>query len=202
MTDEPAAIELPDPEVSRCDWALGFDLMTAYHDREWGVPIHDDRLLFELLTLEGAQAGLSWATVLKKRDGYRQLFRGFDPSSVAAFGPEDVADLVTSPLLIRNRAKIQTTVDNARALLSLSVEFASFDRYLWSFVGGKPLQNAWQTTREIPAESEQSRALSADLRKRGFRFVGPTICYAFMQAAGLVNDHVVRCYRHRELLES
>jgi len=199
MTDEPAAIELPDPEVSRCDWALGFDLMTAYHDREWGVPIHDDRLLFELLTLEGAQAGLSWATVLKKRDGYRKLFRGFDPATIAAFDPEDVRELTTSPLIIRNRAKIQATVDNARSLISLNAEFGSFGRYLWNFVGGKPLQNSWQSTQEIPAETEQSKALSVDLRKRGFRFVGPTICYAFMQAAGLVNDHVVSCYRYGEL---
>jgi DNA-3-methyladenine glycosylase I len=185
--------------VSRCDWALGSELMTDYHDREWAVPLHDDRQLFELLTLEGAQAGLSWSTILIKREGYRALFQDFDSEAVAAFGPHHIDELLLSPLIIRNRAKVEATVENARALRSLSNEFGSFDRYLWAFVGGKPLQNSWQTSREIPSESEQSRALSKDLRNRGFKFVGPTICYAFMQAAGLVNDHLVSCFRYQEL---
>jgi DNA-3-methyladenine glycosylase I len=175
--------------------------MIEYHDREWGVPVHDDRYLFELLILDGAQAGLSWSTILKKREGYRTAFRGFDPAAVAAFGPQDVDRLLQSPLIIRNRAKVQSVVDNARAFLSLMDELGSFDRYIWSFVGGKTIQNAWQSTGEIPAQTEESRAMSADLRGRGFKFVGPIICYAFMQSAGLVNDHVVSCYRYSELLD-
>jgi DNA-3-methyladenine glycosylase I len=175
--------------------------MIDYHDREWGVPLHDDRQLFELLILEGAQAGLSWSTILNKREGYRSAFRGFDPEQIAALGPGDIEQLLNSPLIVRNRAKIQATVDNARAFLALTADMGSFDRYLWSFVSGKPLQNAWPTLDAIPAQTDQSRALSADLRRRGFKFVGPTICYAFMQSAGLVNDHLVSCYRHSELLE-
>ena len=197
------AVAEPDPaEIvrPRCDWALGFPLMTQYHDREWGVPIHDDRHLFELLILEGAQAGLSWATILKKREGYRTVFREFDPATVAALGPDDVDELLRSPLIIRNRSKIQTAVDNARAFLALTGKIGSFDRYIWSFVGGRPVQNAWRSLDAIPAQTNESRAMSADLRRRGFRFVGPTICYAFMQSAGLVNDHIVSCYRYRELL--
>lgn len=194
--------EASDPARSRCEWALGFPLMTEYHDREWGVPIHDDRHLFELLVLEGAQAGLSWATVLKRREGYRSAFRGFDPVAVAAFGPEEVEKLLRSPAIIRNRSKIQSVVDNARALLTVTAEVGSFDEYVWSFVGARPIQNAWQTSHSVPAETGESRAMSADLRRRGFKFVGPTICYAFMQSAGLVNDHLVGCYRYSELQAS
>jgi DNA-3-methyladenine glycosylase I len=183
----------------RCEWALGSPLMTEYHDREWGVPIHDDRHFFELLILEGAQAGLSWATILKRREGYRQVFRGFDPEMIAAFSPDEVDELLRSPLIIRNRSKIKAAVGNARAFLAVTGEIGSFDRYVWSFVGGSPVQNAWQSSHAVPAQTDESRAMSADLRSRGFRFVGPTICYAFMQAAGLVNDHIVDCFRYREL---
>lgn len=187
---------------SRCEWALGFPLMTEYHDREWGVPLHDDQRLFELLALEGAQAGLSWATVLKKRDGYRAAFRGFDPATIAAFGPGDVEELVASPLIIRNRAKIQSVVDNARAFLTLMKEEGGFSGYIWSFVGGRPIRNARQSLDELPAQTDESRSMSADLKSRGFTFVGPTICYAFMQSAGLVNDHIVSCFRYGEVVES
>jgi DNA-3-methyladenine glycosylase I len=183
----------------RCEWALGFPLMTEYHDREWGVPMHDDRLLFELLTLEGAQAGLSWATILKKRAGYRETFAGFDPAIVARFGPDDIVRLVQSPLIVRNRSKIESTVGNAGAILSLIETFGSFNDYIWGFVGGNPIQNAWKSSGEIPAQTLESQAMSKDLKRRGFRFVGPTICYAFMQSAGLVNDHLVSCHRYREL---
>jgi DNA-3-methyladenine glycosylase I len=163
------------------------------------VPIHDDRHLFELLALEGAQAGLSWSTILKKREGYRMAFRGFDPAAVAAFGPEDVDALVASPLIIRNRMKIEAAVKNARAFLVVVDEFGSFDRYIWELAGGRRIQNAWRSLREIPAQTDESRAMSADLRMRGFSFVGPTICYAFMQSAGMVNDHIVDCFRYQEL---
>jgi len=193
------ALDSTETARPRCDWSLSLPLMTEYHDREWGVPVHDDRRLFELLILDGAQAGLSWSTILNKREGYREAFRGFDPTAVAAFSPDDVDRLLQSPLIIRNRAKVQAAVDNARAFLSLMDELGSFDRYIWSFVGGKTIQNAWRSTSEIPAQTEESRAMSADLRRRGFKFVGPIICYAFMQAAGLVNDHVVSCYRYSEL---
>jgi DNA-3-methyladenine glycosylase I len=175
--------------------------MTEYHDQEWGVPLHDDRQLFELLILEGAEAGLSWSTILNKRNGYRTAFQGFDPEKVAAFGPDDIEQLLGSSSIVRNRAKIQAAVDNARALLTVTGDVGSVDRHVWSFVDGKPLHNAWPSLDAIPAQTEESRALSADLRRRGFKFVGPTICYAFMQSAGLVNDHIVNCYRHKELLE-
>jgi DNA-3-methyladenine glycosylase I len=188
--------------MSRCDWSLGSDLMREYHDREWGVPLHDDRQLFELLTLEGAQAGLSWSTVLNKRVGYRTLFEGFDPEVVAAFEPSHIDELLLSPLIIRNRAKVEAAVENARVLRSLSDEFDSFHSYLWSFVGGRPLQNSWQSIAAIPADSEQSRTMSKDMRKRGFKFVGPTICYSFMQGAGLVNDHVLSCFRYEQLRQA
>jgi DNA-3-methyladenine glycosylase I len=186
----------------RCDWALGSPSMIQYHDREWGVPVHDDRLLFELLILEGAQAGLSWSTILNKREGYRQAFRDFDPEAVAALGPNDVNALVQSPLIVRNRAKIEAAIGNAAALLQLAAEEGSFDRYIWRFVGGTPSQNAWTELSQIPAQTAESAAMSADLRKRGFRFVGPTICYAFMQSVGMVNDHLVHCFRHQELVDS
>jgi DNA-3-methyladenine glycosylase I len=185
--------------ISRCDWAASSQAMIDYHDREWGVPIHDDRQLFELLILEGAQAGLSWSTILNKREGYRRAFHNFDFEADAALGPEEINELVQLPLIVRNRAKIEATAGNARALLTLIEREGSFDRYVWSFVGGTPIRNAWESVREIPAQTVESAAMSADLRKRGFRFVGPTICYAFMQSAGLVNDHVVSCFRYRDL---
>jgi DNA-3-methyladenine glycosylase I len=165
--------------------------MTAYHDDEWGVPTHDDRVLFELLTLEGAQAGLSWSTILNKREGYRRAFAGFDPAAVAAFGERDVARLLADPGIVRNRLKVESTIANARAIL----ELGSFDRYVWGFVDGQPIVGNWSSSAEVPAETELSRALSRDLKRNGFRFVGPTVCYSFMQAAGLVDDHTVGCFR-------
>ena len=168
-----------------------------YHDREWGVPVRDDRVLFEFLILEGAQAGLSWSTILRKRPAYRLAFAGFDPQRVARFGPRDVRRLLGDEGIVRNRAKIDASIANARAFLGVQAEHGSFAAYVWSFVGGRPRQNQWRVPRAVPAETEVSRALSADLKRRGFRFVGPTICYAFMQAVGLVNDHTVDCFRHR-----
>jgi len=187
-----------DQVCSRCVWAKG-QLDIAYHDSEWGVPLHDDQALFEFLILEGAQAGLSWNTVLKKRDRYREVFDGFDPEKVAAYGPEKVQALLADPGIIRNRLKISATIDNARQFLAVQAEFGSFDAYLWRFVDGKPLQNRWQSHAEIPARTGISDQLSKDLGKRGFRFVGSTICYAMMQATGMVNDHVVDCFRHAEV---
>jgi DNA-3-methyladenine glycosylase I len=180
----------------RCAWVPpGDPLYVAYHDGEWGVPSHEPRHLFELLVLEGAQAGLSWSTILRKREGYRAAFAGFDVERVAAFGPDDVERLLTDSGIVRNRAKIEAAIANAQATL----ELGDLDAHLWSFVGGSPLVNEWRTLHEIPAETADSRAMSRDLKRRGFRFVGPTICYAFMQAAGLVNDHTVDCFRYAEL---
>ena len=184
------------PVKTRCAWARG-ELDIRYHDDEWGVPLHDDDQLFELLTLEGAQAGLSWSIVLKKRDAYRKAFDGFDPRVVARYTEAKKRRLLQDEGIVRNRAKIDATVENARAFLDVQREWGTFDKYLWSFVGGRPIVNAW--TARLPAETEDSRNLSKHLRKRGFRFVGPTICYAFMQASGLVNDHAVDCFRWREL---
>jgi DNA-3-methyladenine glycosylase I len=172
--------------------------MVAYHYREWGVPIHDDQALFELLTLEGAQAGLSWSTILNRREGYRRAFAGFDVATVAAFGPDDEGRLREDPGIIRNAAKIRSTIENARLVLAVAEEVGSLDAHLWSFVGGRPIQNAWRG-QDIPAETAESKAMSRDLKRRGFSFVGPTILYAFMQSAGLVNDHTVACYRHDEV---
>jgi len=184
----------------RCPWGEGDPLYAAYHDAEWGVPLRDDRALFELLTLEGAQAGLAWITILRKREGYRRAFLGFDPARVAAFGEADVDRLLADAGIVRNRAKVSAAIGNARAWLRLADEVGSPPAaHLWSFVGGRPLQNAWSSLADVPAETDASRALSADLRRRGFRFVGPTIAYAFMQSAGLVNDHVVSCFRHAEV---
>ena len=183
----------------RCPWAGDDPLMQAYHDHEWGVPLHDDRALFELLTLEGAQAGLSWRTVLHRRQGYRAVFDGFDLERIAAYTPADIEARRADPRIIRNRAKIQSTVGNARAALRAIDEFGSLDALIWSFVDGRPLRNAFQYQDDIPAETDTSRAMSRDLKRRGFSFVGPTICYAFMQAAGLVNDHLVTCFRYREV---
>jgi DNA-3-methyladenine glycosylase I len=181
---------------TRCAWAGDDPLYVAYHDREWGVPLHDDHRLFELLTLEGAQAGLAWITILRKREGYRAAFDGFDPEKIARYGKRKVESLLKDPGIVRNRAKVEGTVQNARALAALREEFGTFDRHLWSFVGGRPLQKLRASMRDVPAETDESRAMSKDLKKRGFTFVGPTICYAFMQAAGLVNDHFVTCFRH------
>jgi DNA-3-methyladenine glycosylase I len=183
---------------ARCEWARD-DLSIAYHDTEWGVPLHDDRGLFEFLILEGAQAGLSWSTILRKRENYREAFDRFDPRRVARYGENKVADLLADEGIVRNRLKIQAAVNNARAFLAVQKEFGTFDAYLWRFVDGRPLQNRWHRLSDVPARTSQSDALSQDLEKRGCRFVGSTICYAFMQAVGMVNDHVVGCFRHAEL---
>ena len=191
---------MPDEGLVRCAWVpAGDPLYAAYHDEEWGTPSHDDRYLFEMLVLEGAQAGLSWATILRKRKGYRKAFAGFVPQKVARFRRRDVERLLGDAGIVRNRAKIEAAVANARATLAVQDEDGSLDAFLWGFVGGSPLRNAWKTVGEIPAETAESRAMSKELKRRGFRFVGPTTCYAFMQAAGLVNDHVVDCFRYREL---
>ena len=182
--------------MKRCEWADRGDLERAYHDTEWGVAVHDDRRLFEFLVLEGAQAGLSWSTVLEKREGYRKAFRNFDVEAVSGFSDGDVSMLLADPGIIRNRLKIRASVDNAKAFLRVREEFGSFDRYIWRFVGGTPVRNAWSMLTEIPSRTPASDAMSGDLRKRGFKFVGPTICYAFMQAVGMVNDHVVGCFRY------
>jgi DNA-3-methyladenine glycosylase I len=183
----------------RCPWGLGDPLYLDYHDTEWGVPIHDDRRLFELLNLEGAQAGLSWITILRRREAYRRAFDGWDAEKIAAYGPEDEARLLADAGIVRNRAKVRAVISNARAFLTMTDAPGDFDRYLWSFVGGTMIVNRWTSLSGVPAETDASRALSRDLKKRGFSFVGPTIAYAFMQSAGLVNDHLVSCFRHAEL---
>ena len=183
----------------RCPWADSHPLYVPYHDREWGTPLHEDRRFFELLVLEGAQAGLSWLTILKKRDAYRKAFDGFDPRKVARYDARKVARLLADDGIIRNRLKIEAAIANARAFLVVQREFGSFDGYVWRFVGGKPIQNRRRNVKEVPARTAESDAMSEELRKRGFRFVGSTICYAFMQAAGMVNDHLVSCFRYREV---
>jgi DNA-3-methyladenine glycosylase I len=187
------------PTKERCGWATSDPAYVLYHDEEWGVPLHDERKLFEFLILEGAQAGLSWLTILKKRDNYRRAFARFDARKVAAFGKRDVDRLLGDPGIVRNRLKVSAAIANAQALLSTKDEHGTFDRFLWSFVGGAPIQNRWQRLGDVPAETPESQAMSRALRQRGFRFVGPTICYAFMQAVGMVNDHVTTCFRHAEL---
>ncbi|MCC6188458.1 MAG: DNA-3-methyladenine glycosylase I [Anaerolineales bacterium] len=182
----------------RCAWARR-EPNLSYHDHEWGVPLHDDRALFEFLVLEGAQAGLSWETILKKRDNYRAVFDRFDPAKVAAYDDAKVAALLADPGIVRNRLKIAAAIQNARTFLAVQREFGSFDRYVWGFVGGQPKRNAWASLREIPAKTAEAEALSRDLSRRGFKFVGPTICYAFMQATGLVNDHTVDCFRYAQI---
>jgi DNA-3-methyladenine glycosylase I len=182
--------------VRRCEWASN-DRLIAYHDAEWGVPVHDDVKLFEMLTLEGAQAGLSWDTVLRKRDRYRRVFAGFDPRKVARFDAKKVAKLLEDPGIVRNRAKVEATVLNAKAFLAVQKEFGSFDAYVWRFVNGEPIRHPRKSLRDIPAKTLEAEALSKDLLKRGFKFVGPTICYAFMQAVGMVNDHVEGCFRRK-----
>jgi len=186
-------------EKKRCAWAEGGnELYIHYHDREWGVPVRDDRRQFEFLVLEGAQAGLSWSTVLNKREGYRKAFANFDPVKVARFSEKKIETLIQNPGIIRNRLKITAAVNNAKAFLDIQKEFGSFDAYIWSFVGGKPLQNRWKAMADIPATSPESDALSKDLKQRGLKFVGSTIMYAHLQAAGLVNDHLISCFRYRE----
>jgi DNA-3-methyladenine glycosylase I len=185
--------------ITRCAWAKSDRLYIDYHDHEWGVPVHDDRALFEFLVLEGAQAGLSWVTVLRKRENYRLAFDNFDPPKVASYNEQKIAELLDNPGIIRNRRKIEAAINNARAFLKLQDEFGSFDAYLWRFVGGKPRHNAWHTLAELPARTAESDALSQDLVKRGFKFVGSTICYAHMQATGMVNDHTVDCFRYAQL---
>lgn len=183
----------------RCAWAGSDPLYQAYHDAEWGVPVHDDLLLFEFLTLEGAQAGLSWITILRKRAAYRSAFAEFDPEIVARFDEAKVAELLANPGIVRNRLKVESTITNAQAFLKVQEEFGSFDAYQWRFVDGSPIQNAWQNIKKVPASTPLSEAMSRDLKKRGFRFVGTTICYAHMQAIGMVNDHTVDCFRWHEV---
>ncbi len=185
--------------MRRCPWPGSDPLYLHYHDTEWGLPLHDDVKLFELLNLEGAQAGLSWITILRKREHYRLVFDSFVPQAVAAYTRRKIEVLLLDPGIVRNRAKVEGAVTNARAYLKLVQEVGSFDSYLWEFVGGNPIQNRWTSMKEVPARTAESTAMSKDLRKRGFTFVGPTICYAFMQASGLVNDHLVDCYRHTEV---
>ncbi len=184
--------------MKRCAWAAGAEL-TRYHDEEWGVPVHDDRRLFEFLVLEGAQAGLSWSTILAKRAAYRRAFARFDPRAVARFTAARARELLRDPGIVRNRAKIAAAIANARAVLVVQREHGSLDAYLWRFVEGRPVQNRWRAPREVPAETETARVLSRELKARGFGFVGPTICYAFMQATGMVNDHLVDCFRRRDI---
>ncbi|HLX36706.1 MAG TPA: DNA-3-methyladenine glycosylase I [Candidatus Binataceae bacterium] len=185
-------------EPTRCPWARD-ELARRYHDEEWGVPLHDDHRLFEFIVLEGAQAGLSWDTILRKRDAYRAAFDDFDPAIVARYNERKVARLLGDTGIVRNRLKIASAIQNARAFLKVVEEFKTFDQYLWQLVGGAPKRNAWKAMRDVPAETAEALAMSKDLRKRGFNFVGPTICYAFMQAVGMVNDHLVDCFRYREI---
>lgn len=186
------------PAVVRCHWASN-ETNVAYHDEEWGVPVHDERTWFEFLTLEGAQAGLSWDTVLKKRERYRETFAAFDPARVARFDPGKIRQLMGDPGIIRNRLKIAATISNAKSFLQVQKEFGSFDAFIWELVGGKPIQNHWKTHRRVPAQTPLAEKMSRELKKRGFRFVGPTICYAMMQATGIVNDHLTTCFRYEAL---
>ena len=188
-------------EQQRCEWGTSSALYIAYHDSEWGVPVHDERTLFEFLILEGAQAGLSWSTILNKRQAYIQAFDNFEPTTVAGFDDAKVQALLANPGIVRNRLKIQAAIHNARSFLKVQDQFVSFDSYIWQFVDGKPIQNSWKGLQEIPATTKESDAMSKELKKRGFTFVGSTICYAFMQAVGMVNDHVVDCFRWREVKE-
>lgn len=192
MSDQPALI--------RCAWSGNNPLMAEYHDKEWGVPVHDDRTLFEFLILEGAQAGLSWQTVLNKRKNYRKAFSNFDAKKIARYTPVDAARLMADPGIIRNRLKVDAAIRNAQAFLNLQKEFGSFDAYIWQFAGGKPIDHKLASMKDVPARMPESDAMSKDLLKRGFKFVGSTICYAFMQAVGMVNDHEVKCFRYKEVL--
>jgi DNA-3-methyladenine glycosylase I len=185
-------------EITRCPWAKG-ELNVRYHDAEWGVPVHDDRVLFEFLILEGAQAGLSWETILKKRESYREAFDGFDAEKIAAYGANERQRLLANPGIVRNRLKIDAAIQNARAFLAVREELGTFDEYIWGFVDGRPKRNAWKAMADVPARTPESDAMSKDLKRRGFKFVGSTICYAFMQAVGMVNDHLVCCFRYRDV---
>ncbi len=185
--------------LKRCPWALVSQQYTDYHDNEWGVPVHDDRKLFEMLILEGVQAGLSWSLILKKRAGYIQAFDGFDASKIARYDNRKVQELLANPEIVRNRLKIQATIQNARAFLQVQSEAGSYDVFLWQFVDGQPMQNAWKSLQEVPAKTRESDAMSKELKRRGFTFVGSTICYAFMQSVGMVNDHVMECFRWQEV---
>jgi DNA-3-methyladenine glycosylase I len=184
--------------MKRCEWATT-ELSIVYHDQEWGMPVHDDRTLFEFLILEGAQAGLSWETILKKRESYRAAFDDFDADVISRYGQRKVNKLLADPGIVRNKAKVAAAIQNAKSFLEVRDEFGSFDVYIWQFVGSAPIKNAWRSLKELPAQTPQSKAMSKDLLKRGFKFVGPTICYAFMQAVGMVNDHVVDCFRYDEV---
>jgi DNA-3-methyladenine glycosylase I len=186
--------------IRRCGWCGEDALYVAYHDKEWGVPVHDDRRLFEFLILEGAQAGLSWITILRKRENYRQAFAGFDAGKVARFGARDVARLLADPGIVRNRLKVGAAISNAQRFLDVQEAFGSFDAYIWRFVDGRPIVNRWKSLKQVPASTQASDALSRDLKQRGFKFVGSTICYAHMQATGMVNDHLVGCFRHGEII--
>lgn len=187
---------MPTKERIRCAWCLKFDQYVEYHDKEWGVPVHDDQVHFEFLILEGAQAGLSWSTILKKREGYRKAFAGFDPQKVARFSEARVEKIMQDPGVVRNRLKVNAAVNNAKRFLEVQKEFGNFDRYIWSFIDGKPIVNKWRTLKEVPATTKVSDALSKDLIQRGFKFVGSTVIYAHMQACGLVNDHLMECWRY------
>jgi DNA-3-methyladenine glycosylase I len=185
--------------MNRCEWANGSAMMQAYHDHQWGVPVHDDRKLFEFLVLEGAQAGLSWSMILKKAEGYKRAFDDFDAKKIAGYNEKKIADLINNPEIVRNRLKIRAAVTNAAAFLDVQKEFKSFDTYIWQFVDGHPIKNAWEKMADIPANTAISDAMSHDLKKRGFKFVGSTICYAFMQTVGMVNDHTVDCFRYDQV---
>ncbi|MDR7542631.1 MAG: DNA-3-methyladenine glycosylase I [Armatimonadota bacterium] len=185
--------------MKRCDWSTSDPLMINYHDTEWGVPVHDDPKLFEFLTLDAFQAGLSWAIILKKREDFRRAFAGFDAGKIARYTARDIGRLLADPRIVRNRLKIEAAVENARRFLDTQEEFGSFDRYIWQFVGDQPIQHRYRTVRQIPPTTKESDAMSRDLQRRGFRFVGSTICYAFTQAAGMVNDHTIDCFRYREV---
>ncbi len=187
--------------MKRCEWANGSSLEQEYHDKEWGLPVCDDRLLFEFLILEGAQAGLSWSTILKKREGYRDAFDKFDVEKVAKYNDKKISELLSNPKIVRNKLKVNATVENAKAYLEIQDEFGSFAKYIWSFVGGQPIQNSWRSLGEVPTSTPESDAMSKDLKKRGFKFVGPTICYAFMQAVGMVNDHTIDCHRYKQVAQ-
>jgi len=188
-----------DKMQKRCEWEGSDPLYIEYHDNEWGVPVHDDRKIFEMLVLEGAQAGLNWLTVLRKRENYRKAFDNFDPRKVAKYDSKKLQELLANEGIIRNKLKIHSAIQNARAFLEVQKEFGSFDAYIWQFVGGRPMRNSWKSLSELPAQTAESEAMSKDLKRRGFGFVGPTICYAHMQATGMVNDHVVTCFRYKEV---
>ncbi len=185
--------------MKRCEWAHSNPLEMEYHDKEWGVPIHDDRMLFEMLILESAQSGLSWATILKKRDGYLKLFDNFEAEKIVNYSPRKIESLLNDSRIVRNKLKINATIENAKKFLEIQKEYGSFDKYIWSFVGGKPIQNKWMLLSELPSSSPESLQMSKSLKKKGFKFVGPITCYAFMQAVGMVNDHIISCFRYKEI---